>query len=185
MASAPRVSGGLRSSVVGVQEMGVAVLAERADALDPVRVYGRAPMRLHHDRYGLLDRLALAHADGPFDRLHRRRGVARDLHGDAVRRGSSSSWGRISLTMPSRYASCAVIGSPVMSICSARPGGRTRGSSAGEPPPAASPIIASGWPKVAFSEAMMKSVICAISEPPPYAMPLTAAKIGFRSWRSV
>src|SRR5690349_7554368 len=76
--------------------------------------------------------------------------------------GSSSSCGRISLTMPSRYASCAVIGSPVMSICSALPGGRTRGSSAGEPPPAASPIIASGWPKVAFWEARMKSVLCAI-----------------------
>ena len=47
------------------------------------------------------------------------------------------------------------------------PRGRTRGSSAGDPPPAASPNIASGWPKVAFSEAMMKSVLCAISQPPP------------------
>src|SRR5690349_16745142 len=86
MASAPRVSGGIRGSVVGVQELGLTVFVERADALDPVGVYGRAPVRLHHDRYGLLDRLALAQADGPLDRLHRRRGIARDLLGDAVRR---------------------------------------------------------------------------------------------------
>jgi hypothetical protein len=59
------------------------------------------------------------------------------------------------------------MGCPVTSICSALPGGSSRGSSAGEPPPAARPIIASGWPKVAVSDAMMKSVLCAISEPPP------------------
>ena len=29
----------------------------------------------------------------------------------------------------------------------------------------------------------MKSVLWASSQPPPYAMPLTAAKIGLRSWR--
>ena len=69
--------------------------------------------------------------------------------------------------MPSRCASCAVIGSPVISICRALPGGSRRGSSAGEPPPAARPSIASGCPKVAFSEAMMKSVLWASSQPPP------------------
>ena len=31
----------------------------------------------------------------------------------------------------------------------------------------------------------MKSVLWASSQPPPYAMPLTAAKIGLRSWRTV
>ena len=54
----------------------------------------------------------------------------------------------------------------------ARPGGKSRGRSAGEPPPAARPIMASGWPKVALSEAMMKSVLWASSEPPPHAAPL-------------
>jgi hypothetical protein len=60
-------------------------------------------------------------------------------------------------------APCALIGSPVISICMALPGG----SSAGEPPPAARPGIASGWPKVALSDAMMKSVLWASSQPPP------------------
>ena len=69
--------------------------------------------------------------------------------------------------MPSRWASCAVIGSPVISICIACPGGSRRGRKAGDPPPAARPIIASGWPKVAVLDAMMKSVLWAISEPPP------------------
>ena len=41
--------------------------------------------------------------------------------------------------------------------------------------------MASGWPNVAVSDAMMKSVLWASSQPPPYAMPLTAAKIGLRS----
>ena len=45
--------------------------------------------------------------------------------------------------------------------------------------------MASGWPKVAVSEAMMKSVLWASSEPPPNATPLTAAKIGLRSCRTV
>src|SRR5215216_1967583 len=87
----------------------------------------------------------------------------------AIRRAasSSSSRGWSSLTMPSRCASWAVIGSPVISICRALPGGSRRGSRAGEPPPAARPIIASGWPKRALSDAMMKSVLWAISQPPP------------------
>src|SRR3954447_2031542 len=72
-----------------------------------------------------------------------------------------------------------------MSICRALPRGRSRGSSAGEPPPAARPSMASGWPKVAVFEAMMKSVLWASSQPPPYAIPLTAVKIGLRSWRTV
>ena len=84
--------------------------------------------------------------------------------------------------MPSRYASSAGTGSPVMSICSAFPRGRRRGSSAGEPPPAARPSIASGWPKVAVVEAMLKSVLWASSQPPPYAIPLTAVKIGLRNY---
>ena len=79
----------------------------------------------------------------------------------------SSALGWTSLTMPSRYASWAVIGSPVISICMAFPGGRTRGRKTGEPPPADKPTIASGWPKTASSEAMMKSVLMAISQPPP------------------
>ena len=59
----------------------------------------------------------------------------------------SSASGWTSLTMPSRCASWAVIGSPVISICMAFPGGSIRGRKTGEPPPADKPTIASGWPK--------------------------------------
>src|SRR5215216_2987252 len=52
----------LGTSVVGVREPGLAILVERADALGAIRVDGRAPVGLHHDRHRLLDRLALAHA---------------------------------------------------------------------------------------------------------------------------
>ena len=58
-------------------------------------------------------------------------------------------------------------GSPVISICRAFPGGRTRGRNTGEPPPAERPTAASGWPNRASSDAMMKSVLMAISQPPP------------------
>ena len=105
----------------------------------------------------------------------------------AIRRraGMSSAAGWISLTIPSRNASWAVIGSPVISICMALPGGSTRGRKIGAPPPAERPTAASGWPNRASSDAMMKSQLMAISQPPPKAIPWTAAKIGFRSWRSV
>src|SRR5215211_2496537 len=52
------------ASVVGILEGGLPVVVEGADAFDPVRMHRRAPVRLHHDRDGLLDRLALAHSNG-------------------------------------------------------------------------------------------------------------------------
>ena len=55
------------ASVVGILEVGLAVFVERADALDSVGMDGRAPVRLHHDRDGLLDRFALAHSDRLLD----------------------------------------------------------------------------------------------------------------------
>ena len=55
----------------------------------------------------------------------------------------SSARGCTSLTMPNRYASWAVIGSPVISICIARPGGSRRGKNTGDPAPADNPTIAS------------------------------------------
>src|SRR5690349_4343500 len=51
------------ASEVGVLEVWVAVLVERTDPLDPVRVHGRAPVGVHHDRDGLLERLSLAQLD--------------------------------------------------------------------------------------------------------------------------
>ena len=81
--------------------------------------------------------------------------------------GISSARGWTSLTIPSRYASCAVIGSPVISICMALPGGRRGGGTPATPPPAERPTAASGWPNRASSDAMMKSVLMAISQPPP------------------
>jgi hypothetical protein len=61
------------ASVVGILEVGLAVFVERADALDSVGMDGRAPVRLHHDRDGLLDWLALAHPDRLLDCLYRSR----------------------------------------------------------------------------------------------------------------
>src|SRR4051794_27044093 len=61
---------GSLTSVVGILERRNAVVVEGADAFDPVRVHRRAPVRLHHDRDGLFDRLALAEANGALDRLH-------------------------------------------------------------------------------------------------------------------
>src|SRR5215216_6941563 len=73
------------ASVVGILEGGLPVVVEGADAFDPVWVHGRAPVGLHHDRDGLLDRLPLTHPDGPLDRLHGCGGVAGDLVRDAAR----------------------------------------------------------------------------------------------------
>ena len=53
------------ASVVGVLEGRVAVVVEGADALDAVGMHGRAPVRLHHDRDRLLDRLPLAQSARP------------------------------------------------------------------------------------------------------------------------
>ena len=60
-------------SVVRGLKGGLAVFVERADAFDAVGMDGRAPVRLHHDRDGLLDRLALAHPDRLLDCLYRGR----------------------------------------------------------------------------------------------------------------
>src|SRR5215203_4777038 len=73
------------ASVVGVLEGWLAVVVEGADALNAVWVDGRAPVRLHHDRDRLLDRLPLAHPHGPLHRLDCCRRVARDLRRDPVR----------------------------------------------------------------------------------------------------
>jgi hypothetical protein len=59
------------ASVVGIGEGGLAIFVERADALDSVGMDGGAPVCLHHDRDGLLDRLALAHPDRLLDGLYR------------------------------------------------------------------------------------------------------------------
>src|SRR3954447_22094420 len=65
-----------RGSIVGVLEVGVAALVEGADFLDPVGVDGGAPVRLHHDRDRLFDRLSLAHAHRALNGLHSRGRVA-------------------------------------------------------------------------------------------------------------
>src|SRR3982751_3618616 len=74
-----------RRLVVGVLEGGVAAVVEGTDSLDAVRVDGGAPVRLHHDRDRLLDRLSLAHAHRALDRLDGRWRVARDVRCDAAR----------------------------------------------------------------------------------------------------
>ena len=66
------------ASVVGIGEGGLAVFVERSDALGAIGMDGRAPVCLHHDRDGLLDRLALAHPDRLLDGLYRGGRVARD-----------------------------------------------------------------------------------------------------------
>src|SRR4051795_3376616 len=83
-----------RGSVVGVLEVGVAAVVEGTDSLDAVRVDCGAPVRLHHDRDRLLDRLSLAHAHcalGPWDGGWRVVGVVR---ADAARRVHQLRLGR-------------------------------------------------------------------------------------------
>ena len=63
----------VRRLAVGILEVGLAAFVEGADALDSIGMDGRAPVRLHHDRDGLLDRLALAHPDRLLDGLYRGR----------------------------------------------------------------------------------------------------------------
>src|SRR3982750_772103 len=75
-----------RGSVVGVLEVGVAAVVKGTDSLDAVRVDGGAPVRLHHDRDRLLDRLSLAQAHRALDRLDGGWRVARDVRCDAARR---------------------------------------------------------------------------------------------------
>ena len=69
-AEAPLPSAGA-ASVVGIGEGGLAVFVERADAFGAIGMDGGAPVCLHHDRDGLLDRLALAHPDRLLDGLYR------------------------------------------------------------------------------------------------------------------
>ena len=59
------------ASVVGIGEGGLAIFVERADAFGAIRMHGGAPVCLHHDRDGLLGRLALAHPDRLLDGLYR------------------------------------------------------------------------------------------------------------------
>jgi hypothetical protein len=59
------------ASVVGIGEGGLAIFVERADAFGAIGMDGGAPVCLHHDRDGLLDRLALAHPDRLLDGLYR------------------------------------------------------------------------------------------------------------------
>src|SRR6266508_441295 len=68
-----------RASIVGVLKGRLAAFVEGGDAFDAVRMDSRTPVRFHHDCDSLLDWLPLAHPNGSFDRLHRGRGVARDL----------------------------------------------------------------------------------------------------------
>src|SRR3954447_16040082 len=75
------------TSEVSIGELRVAVVVERADALGAVGVHGRAPVGIHHDRDGLLDRLAFAQAHGALDGLHGGGGVAGDLPRDPQGRG--------------------------------------------------------------------------------------------------
>src|SRR3954447_9420052 len=60
------------ASVVGVLEVRVTAFVEGADSFDAVGMDRRTPVRLHHDRDRLLDRLPFAHPHGPLDCLHRR-----------------------------------------------------------------------------------------------------------------
>src|SRR3954447_18675597 len=73
-----------RTSEVGVLEGGIAAVVEGTDPLDAVGVDRRTPVRVHHDRDRLLDRLARAEVDRALDSLDGRRRVADDLVGDPL-----------------------------------------------------------------------------------------------------
>lgn len=98
-----------------------------------------------------------------------------------ARRSASSrqaSVGTTRLTRPMRYASSAVIGSPVSKISRARALPTRRVRRCVPPAPGMTPRFTSGWPKRAFSPAMIRSQAMASSHPPPRAYPLTAAMMG-------
>ncbi len=71
-------------SIVGVLKGWFTAFVEGADPLDAVRVNGGAPVRVHHDRDRLLDRLSLAQVHRALDGLNGGRGVAGDLVGDPL-----------------------------------------------------------------------------------------------------
>ena len=60
-------------SEVRIQKGRLPAFGESPDALDAVGMNDRAPMLLHHDRRGLLHRLALSQLNGALDRLDRGR----------------------------------------------------------------------------------------------------------------
>src|SRR3954465_11306402 len=72
-------------SEVRILEGRIAPVVEGADALRPVGMHRRPPVRVHHDRDRLLDRLALAEPHGALRRLDGGGGVAGDLLGHAQR----------------------------------------------------------------------------------------------------
>src|SRR4051794_16902548 len=71
------------SSEIGILERRIASVVERADSLHPVGMDGRPPVRVHHDRDGLLDRLTLSEPHGALRCLDGGGRVAGDLLGDA------------------------------------------------------------------------------------------------------
>src|SRR5215218_300065 len=95
------------------------------------------------------------------------------VHASAV---SNSSWsGTTRLASPNSYASSAEIGSPVVFISSAFAGPTSRGSRWVPPKPGMMPRLISGWPNEAERPAIRTSQPIASSQPPPSAIPFTAA----------
>ena len=94
----------------------------------------------------------------------------------------SDSAGTTLLTSPHLRASSAVIILPVrtISIAFAFPTARVRRCV--PPAPGITPIVISGWPNRAVSEAMIMSHAMASSHPPPRANPPTAAMTGFETF---
>mmetsp|Transcript_21885 Transcript_21885/g.56295 ORF Transcript_21885/g.56295 Transcript_21885/m.56295 type:complete len:210 (-) Transcript_21885:39-668(-) len=95
------------------------------------------------------------------------------------------SAGTTRLASPRAHASSAPMCSPVSTSSMARDLPSARVNRCVPPRPGIVPSLISGWPKVAFSPAMMKSHAIANSQPPPSAKPFTAAIIGNRASRKL
>mmetsp|Transcript_104759 Transcript_104759/g.312958 ORF Transcript_104759/g.312958 Transcript_104759/m.312958 type:complete len:240 (-) Transcript_104759:16-735(-) len=96
--------------------------------------------------------------------------------------GRRSSCGTTCATKPAFSASSALMFLPVKISAMALDLPTARMSLCVPPAPGMMPSLISGWPKTAFSLAMMMSHIMATSQPPPKAKPFTAAMTG--SWHS-
>ena len=89
------------------------------------------------------------------------------------------------MTRPHFNASYAVIGSPVRTISIALNFPTALVNLTVPPAPGITPSLISGYPNLAFSDAIMISHIIASSRPPPKAIPLTAAMSGFLNFGTI
>src|SRR3990167_1547657 len=104
-----------------------------------------------------------------FDASMARRGSEASLPANCLASSNNFSFATTFMTSPMARACSALMGSPVKMISLALVAPMSRGSLCVPPPPGNAPILISGRPNLAVSEAMRKSHANASSHPPPSA----------------